>query len=57
MTTTPATCSHCGTAFTEANPPSRAGLCRDAWACVERKWAKEKDESQRRTANDTSTTG
>ena len=38
------TCSYCGAAFTEANPASRFGMCTNAWACVERKWAIDKAE-------------
>ncbi len=44
MTTTPTVCFYCGAAFTEANPPDSSyfgRVCKDAWACVERKQAQE----------------
>ena len=49
MTTTPTTCSYCGAAFSEANPPQaqRIGVvCEDAWKCVERYRGKEEVEKQ-----------
>ena len=43
-------CSFCGEPFSQDNPSNSVGYCRDALACVKRKWAKEETELKHKEA-------